>query len=105
MTGSTWIVLTVEQLEHARTLDDDENYVVGGRAIDATAPGEGHNVNPAAIGFAVGAAVPLVGMYVVPARMVEDPDCATYAPGLRAHLSTLPWAELEIDAIFAPAVG
>ncbi|MEN6536068.1 MAG: hypothetical protein ABFD89_20575 [Bryobacteraceae bacterium] len=43
-----------------------------------------------------------MGKYVCPKRMVDDPDCITYAPDLRALLLTLPWAMLESETIFAP---
>lgn len=102
MTIQNFVVLTAAQLAHAQTLDDDANYQIGTRAIDNANPGIGLNINPDATGFASGAVVTLVGMYVAPKRMVDDPDCVTYAPDLRTYLLTLPWAMLESETIFAP---
>jgi len=48
--------------------------------------------------------VTLAGNFVAPKRIVDDPQYATYAPGMVALLLTLPWAMLEAETIFAPAV-
>ena len=102
MATQNYAVLTAAHLAHAQTLDDDANYQIGTRAVDNANPGVGLNINPDADGFTAGAVVTLVGMYVAPKRMVDDPDCLTYAPDLRDYLLTLPWAMLESETIFAP---
>lgn len=104
MSTQNWAILSGAQLAHAQTLDDDENYVIGTRAVTNENPGVGLNINPDATDFEAGAVVALSGMYVAPKRMVDDPDCATYAPDLRAFMLTLPWAMLESETIFAPEV-
>lgn len=104
MTTQNWVILTSAQLTHAQTLDDDENYMIGTRPVDNQNPGIGLNINPDAGDFDPGQAVVLTGMFVAPKRMIDDPDCAIYAPDLRAFLLTLPWAMLESETIFAPEV-
>lgn len=102
MTTQNWVILTAAQLAHAQTLDDDENYVVGTRPVDNASPGVGININPDADGVAPADPVTLVGKFVAPKRIVDDPDCATYAPDLATYLLTVPWAMLEAETIFAP---
>lgn len=105
MATQNWVILTAAQFAHVQTLDDDENYVIGERPIDNASPGVGLNINPDADGIDPGDVVTLVGKYVCPKRMVDDPDCVTYAPALAAYLLTLPWAMLETETIFAPMGG
>lgn len=102
MTNQNWIILTAAQLSHAQTLDDDENYRIGTTAVDGASPGVGLNTNHDADGVEAGDVVDLVGKFVAPKRIVDDADCATYAPSLKAYLLTLPWAMLESETIFAP---
>lgn len=102
MTTQNWVIMSAAQLAQAQTLDDDENYQIGTRPVTNTSPGVGLNINPDAEGVASGEAVTLVGTYVAPKRMVDDPDCLTYAPDLATLLLTLPWAMLESETIFAP---
>jgi len=104
MATQNWVVLTSAQLTHAQTLDDDENYQIGTRAVDNANPGIGLNINPDADGYDPGDPITLVGNYVAPKRMVDDPDCITYAPDLATYLLTLPWAMLESETIFAPVI-
>lgn len=103
MTTQNWCILTAAQFATAQSLDDDENYMIGERPVDNANPGLGININPDATDYPNGGeVVTLVGRYVCPKRMVDDPDCLIYAPGLRALLLTLPWAMLESETIFAP---
>jgi len=102
MTTQNWCILTAAQFATAESLDDDENYRIGNRPVNNAAPGVGLNINPDATGIAAGAVVTLAGNYVCPKRMVDDPDCATHAPDLKAFLLTMPWATLESETIFAP---
>lgn len=99
-----FFVLTEAQCTAAMLLDDSNNYEIGPRAIDNTSPGVGINLNDAAVSFEPGDPVPLTGMFVAPKRMVDDPDCATYAPALIPFLLELPFASLETETIFAPEV-
>lgn len=73
-----WIVLTADELAHAQTLDDDENFVVAGRAVD------------------IGS---MAGKFVAPARMVNDPASPA---GLADYLGTLPSGEYQAAELFAP---
>ena len=103
MSIQSCVILTADELRHAETLDDDDNFQIGGRKVDVSAPGVAININPDAVSVAAGAAVDLSGRYLAPTRIIEDPACGTYAPALAAYLRTLPWAELDSDAVFAPA--
>lgn len=103
MATMNFVVLESAELTHAQTLDDDVNYQIGTRAIDNASPGLGININPDASAYPDGGeVVALVGKFVAPKRMVDDPDCVTYASALRSYLLTLPWCMLETETIFAP---
>jgi len=103
MAMQNWVILTEAELAIAKTLDDDENYVIGTRAVDNANPGLGININPNALDYPDGGeVVVLVGKFVAPKLIVDDPDCTTYAPDLKNYLLTLPWAMLEAETIFAP---
>lgn len=69
------------------------------RAVDNASPGVGINLNPSATNYAAGAPVDLVGKYVAPKRIVDDP---AYPQNMKDFLLTLPWASLDSDTIFAP---
>lgn len=102
MATQNFVVLTSAQRATAQGLDDDSNFVIDPRAIDNAAPGVGLNINPDADGFDGGDVVTLVGNYVAPKRIVDDPECTVYCPALATYLLTLPWAMLETETIFAP---
>lgn len=74
-----WIVLTTDELAQAQTLDDDENFVIAGRVVE--------------VGL-------LVGKFVAPARMADDPACPV---GLAEYLRALPSGEYQPAELFAPA--
>jgi len=96
-------VLTPAEHAIAESLDDDANYQVGGRAVDAVSPGTGINLNSGATNYPLGGeTVTLVGNIVVPQRIIDDPDCATYCPDLRDYLMTMPWCTLDSEVIFLP---
>ncbi len=101
MSMMSFFVLTQAQSDHAQTLDDDNNYQIMPRAIDNSSPGVGINLNGQATGIAAGTTVTLTGMFVAPKRMVDDPDCKTYAPNLIPYLLTLPFCSLQTETIFA----
>lgn len=102
MAVQNYVVLTSTQVATAQGLDSNSDYAVAPRAVDNGSPGVGININPDAATVVAGSVVTLVGTYVLPKRIVDDPDCATYAPNLRAWLLTLPWAMLEAETIFMP---
>lgn len=104
MSTQNYVILTAAQIDHAQTLDDDANYQIGRQPVTNTAPGVGLNINPTAAEYPLGGeVVALAGCFVAPKRIVDDPECIAYAPGLRDYLLTLPWAMLEHETIFAPA--
>lgn len=72
------------------------------RPIDNTTPGVGLNLNDSAVDYEPGDPVTLVGNYVAPKRMVDDPEYLLHAPGMVTYLLTLPWCSLETETIFAP---
>lgn len=80
------------------------DYQVDPRLMDNETPGVGINLNDNAADYAPGDPVPCTDNYVVPKRMVDDPDCLVYAPDMRAYLLDKPWATLEDETIFAPVV-
>jgi hypothetical protein len=103
MTTQHYFVLTSAQRTTATGLDNTEAGVgIAPRAIDSATPGNGLNLNDQAVGFAVGDPITLLGKYIAPYRMVNDPDCLTYAPDLVTFLLTLPSAVLENETIFLP---
>ena len=95
-------VLTAAHRDIAVTLDDDNNTIIAPRAIDNTSPGVGININDAATDYAPGAVVLLVGCFIAPKRIVDDPAYQQYCPALITYLLTLPWCSLESETIFAP---
>jgi hypothetical protein len=97
-------VLTSEQRTHAQTLDDDGNATIDPRAIDNASPGVGININDAASDFEPGETVALVGKFIAPKRIVDDPAYQLYCPNLIPYLLTLPFCSLESETIFAPFV-
>jgi len=101
MTTQNWAIITPDQ-RTALMAFNGEDVEINPRAIDNAAPGIGLNINPDATGVAPGAVVTLAGNFVAPKRIVDDPQYATYAPGMVALLLTLPWAMLESESIFAP---
>jgi len=72
------------------------------RLIDSSTPGAGINTNPDADGFGVGDPITLVGQYVAPVRIVNDPEYQREVPEMVAFLLTLPSAILEVETIFLP---
>lgn len=106
MATQNWCILTAAQFATAQTLDDDEEYMIGERPVDNPSPGVGINLNPDATDYPDGGeVVTLVGKYVCPKRMIDDPACLQYAPLLRDLLLTVPWAMLESETIFVPLIG
>jgi hypothetical protein len=105
MTIQNYFVLTSAQSANAKTLDNDANAAISPRAIDNASPGVGVNLNNAATGMAAGAAVTLIGAFVAPKRMVDDPAYQQFCPNLLAFLLTMPFCSLEDETIFAPPMG
>lgn len=103
MPVANFVIFTAGQVATAQTLDDDVNARIDPRAIDNGSPGVGININDQAVGVAAGDAVSLVGKYVAPKRIVDDPAYQQYCPNLIANLLTLPMCLLETDTIFAPS--
>jgi hypothetical protein len=101
MSTQNYFVLTAAQRSSAVALNG-ENCAIDPRAIDSASPGSGINTNQDAIGFDVGDAVPLVGNYVAPVRIVNDPAYLAEVPDMITFLLTLPAALLENETIFLP---
>lgn len=72
------------------------------RAIDSLTPGSGINTNEAASGYDVGDPIALVGQFVAPVRIVNDPEYLAEVPDMVAFLLTLPASILENETIFLP---
>lgn len=72
------------------------------RQIDSASPGSGINTNQDADGFSVGDTIPLVGQYVAPVRIVNDPQYLLHVPDMVAFILELPAALLENETIFLP---
>jgi hypothetical protein len=85
MTTLAWIILTPAQAAAAVELNTESTRVEP-REID----------NPAADGLGVGT---LVGQFVLPARLLADPDYAAW----RSSLGSLPNRTLASTALFRPA--
>jgi hypothetical protein len=84
MTVQAWIIMTEAQ-KVAATLLDDEEAMLGARAI----------VNPLADNLGYGA---LVGKWVAPARLLNDADYARWVP----TLGGLDIRTMDSDTLFAP---
>ena len=76
-----FFILTTEEEEKARTLHNREHAAVQGRLIDVLD-------------------LTLTGKYVLPVRIVEDPDYQFYCPELVKFLKTLPSQSLDPDVVF-----
>lgn len=101
MSTQNYVILTSAQKDTAEGLDAAP-FLIEPRAIDNAAPGVGININPDADGVDAGDVVTLVGKFVAPKRIVDDPQCLIHCPALATYLLTLPWAMLENETIFAP---
>lgn len=82
---------------------NDPNASIDPRAIDSASPGAGINTNPDAVGWGAGDAIALVGQYVAPVRIVNDPAYLLHVPDMVAFLLELPCSILENETIFLPA--
>jgi hypothetical protein len=101
MSTQNFAVITAAQ-RTALMAFNGEDVAINPMAVTNTSPGVGININPDADGFDGGDVITLVGNYVAPKRIVDDPDYLTHASGMVALLLTLPWAMLETETIFAP---
>lgn len=72
------------------------------RAIDSASPGSAINTNQDATGYDVGDPIALVGQFVAPVRIVNDPEYLAQVPDMVAFLLTLPASILENETIFLP---
>ena len=103
MATQNYFILTVAQSVVAMGFNNDE-VGVNPRVIDSASPGSGINTNQDAVGFVVGAPITLIGMRVVPVRVVNDPDYISLASDMVAFLLNLPASILENETIFLPQV-
>jgi hypothetical protein len=87
MTVQAFIVLTSAQSTAAQALNND-NVAVMPQVIDNTMANN--------LGYGT-----LVGQFVVPARLLNDPDYA----GWVASLGSLPIYVMDSDTLFAPVAG
>lgn len=81
-----WIIMTQEQRDDATALDD-ENAMLGARQVE----------NPLANNLGQGT---LVGKWVAPARLLNDPDYSRWVP----TLGVLPIAVMDSDTLFIPFI-
>jgi hypothetical protein len=86
MTVQAWIVMTTSEKD-AATLLDDEDAMLGAREID--------NALANNLGYGT-----LVGQWVAPARLLNDPDYARWVP----TLGTLSIHVMDSDTLFVPIV-
>lgn len=86
MTVQAWIIMTQEQRDDATALDD-ENAMLGARQVE----------NPLANNLGQGT---LVGKWVAPARLLNDPDFSRWVP----TLGILPIAVMDSDTLFIPSI-
>jgi hypothetical protein len=84
MTVQAWIVMNTTE-KNAATLLDDEEAMLGAREID----------NPLANNLGYGT---LVGQWVAPARLLNDPAYSRWVPTLGA----LPIHVMDSDTLFVP---
>lgn len=103
MATQNYFIMTSAQRTTAMALNGVEQQT-DPRAVDAASPGVGLNLNGLATGVAAGVAVDLVGKYLAPVRIVNDPAYIAGVPALVANLNTLPCAILENETVFAPVV-
>lgn len=86
MTVQAWIIMDQTQRDDATALDD-ENAMLGARQIE----------NPLANNLGHGT---LVGQWVAPARLLNDPDYVRWVP----TLGSLPIAVMDSDTLFIQIV-
>ena len=84
MTVQAWIVMTTTE-KTAATLLDDENAMLGAQEIT--------NVLANNLGYGT-----LVGEWVAPARLLNDPDYSRWVP----TLGTLPIHVMDSETLFPP---
>jgi len=84
MTVQAWIVMTAAQKEAATALDD-EDAMLGAREIGNTLANN--------LGYGT-----LVGQWVSPARLLNDPDYLRWVP----TLGTLPIHVMDSETLFLP---
>jgi hypothetical protein len=101
MSTQNYAVLTSAERTAAMALNGEEQSV-NPIPVNGSSPGVGININDAADGFSPGDTITLVGKYVVPRRVVTDPDYVANVPDLCAYLAVRPCAILENESIFAP---
>jgi len=100
--NSQWIIMTAQQTADIALLNGPD-VAIDPRAIDGVGPGVASNLNDGADGLGFGDDVPLVGRYVVPRRIVDDPEYTERAGPMVAQLLALPFAQLDSEVIFLPA--
>lgn len=84
MTVQAWIIMTQEERDDATALDDMDAALGAREIVNALANNLGYGT--------------LVGKWVAPARLLNDPDYARWVP----TLGTLPIAVMDSDTLFAP---
>src|SRR5690606_38072545 len=103
MATQNYFVMSSAQRDTAMSYN---NMVIGvaidPRAIDSASPGSGINTNQDAVGYDVGDPIALVGQFVAPVRIVNDPEYLAVVPDMVAYLLTLPSSILENETIFLP---
>jgi hypothetical protein len=87
MTTQAWIVMDQAQRDAATTLDNEET-MLGARQIDNSLANN--------LGFGV-----LVGQWVAPARLLNDPEYQRWVP----TLGQLPIHVMDSDTLFVPFEG
>lgn len=96
-----YFVLSASERTAAMAFNGEE-VAIDPRLIDSATPGSGINTNQDADGFDVGDAVPLIGNFVAPVRIVNDPEYLSLVPDMVAYLLGMPSAALEDETIFLP---
>jgi hypothetical protein len=101
MTMQNYFILTSGERDTALGYNPvpPTGYEVDPRLMDNASPGVGINLNDNASNYDPADPVTLTGCYILPKRIVDDPN---YGSGLKTWLLTLPWSSLENETIFAP---
>lgn len=107
MTMQNYFVLTATQRSTAMAMNNKEaGIAVNPPLMDNDTPGVGVNLNPDAKGRDVLDAVTLTNHYVLPKRIVDDPEYSRHMAALKPFLlSGCPWCSLEDETVFARRAG
>lgn len=102
MAIQNFIILTAAQRTSGMALNDGLG--INPRAVDTATPGIAINMNDNATDHDAGDAVTLAGMFLTPARILNDADHIAEVPALVAYLTDKPFALIDEEMVFAPQI-